>query len=97
VVKTISRICEEEVSKSEDIYHRNKRPRLNLLIEYNVGQDRCGVQKASTVVKIAREINNSQYLHFRGIHAYNGKNQHIRKYSERKTAVELVASKVLHS
>jgi D-serine deaminase-like pyridoxal phosphate-dependent protein len=67
---------------------------LNLLIEYNVGQDRCGVQFASSVVKLAKEINSSPYLHFRGIHAYNGRNQHVRKYKDRKEAVELVVSKV---
>jgi 3-hydroxy-D-aspartate aldolase len=94
VVRLITRLCEEEVQKNEEKYNRNKRPKLNILIEYNVGQDRCGVQKPETFVQIVKQIQKCSLVHFRGIHAYNGKNQHIRKYSDRKNAVTAVVDRV---
>ncbi|XP_005106537.1 D-threonine aldolase [Aplysia californica] len=66
---------------------------LDLVIEVNVGQDRCGVEPGQDVARLAKKIQSLPQVNFKGIQCYNGWNQHIRKASERKAAVELVAEK----
>jgi D-serine deaminase-like pyridoxal phosphate-dependent protein len=66
---------------------QNANAHLNVLVEVNVGHDRCGVDP-NDVVEYAKAVRAwAPYLHFRGIQCYHGRNQHIRKYSERKAAV----------
>jgi len=61
--------------------------KIKVLVEIQLGQMRCGVDPKD-VPDIAKHI--KQYeptLQFVGLQCYQGKNQHIRKYSERKEAV----------
>jgi len=66
---------------------------LDLVVEVNVGQDRCGVEPGDDVVRLAKAIQALPNVTFKGIQCYNGWNQHIRKTTDRKAAVELVAEK----
>jgi len=65
--------------------------RLGALVELNVGSDRCGVDSPAEAVALARFIEEQPELHFRGLHAYNGTAQHIRKYCERAASAAAAA------
>ena len=68
--------------------------KLNVVIEYNVGQNRCGLNSEEEVLQFIQFINNQcKYISFKGIQCYNGANQHIVEYEERRQAVERVVKK----
>lgn len=75
---------------------------LNILIEVNGGQNRCGINvdeinnnnninslNNELLIILAKEIINSNNLTFKGIHCYGGFLQHIRNANERKEKVLL--------
>jgi D-serine deaminase-like pyridoxal phosphate-dependent protein len=53
-------------------------PRLNVLVELNVGHNRCGVGSPGEVVALARAIQATPGCAFGGIHGYHGMAQHVR-------------------
>ncbi|KAJ3338428.1 hypothetical protein HDU93_009524 [Gonapodya sp. JEL0774] len=62
---------------------------LPLYIELQNGGLRCGVDSPSDLVSLARYIRDhpSGAISFAGIHAYQGRNQHIRNFADRVKAV----------
>lgn len=62
--------------------------KLNVLVEVNVGANRCGVEAGEPARNIAAEIANKSNLRFRGIHAYQGAAQHVRSAEERRALIE---------
>jgi D-serine deaminase-like pyridoxal phosphate-dependent protein len=62
--------------------------KLNVLIEVNVGANRCGVEAGEPARELAAAVASSPQLHFRGIHAYQGAAQHVRSADERRTLIE---------
>jgi len=62
--------------------------RLDVYIELDVGQGRCGVAAPADVVPLAKAIVACGRLTFMGLHAYHGAAQHRRGVAERRTAVE---------
>ena len=67
---------------------------LSILIEVDVGGNRCGVKPGLAVSKLAQEISASSFLTFKGLHAYHGGAQHIRNFEERKAAIDTATGKV---
>lgn len=67
--------------------------RLPVLVEVNVGADRCGVEPGEPALALARQIAGSRGLRFAGLQAYHGGAQHIRDYARRKEAIEAAAEK----
>ena len=61
---------------------------LDVLVEINVGANRCGVEPGEAAVKLARQIAASANLRFGGLQAYHGSAQHVRKVAERRAAIE---------
>jgi D-serine deaminase-like pyridoxal phosphate-dependent protein len=59
---------------------------LDVYVEIDVGQNRCGVAEPHVAVAIARFLHGSPVFHFRGIHAYSGLAQHRRGVPERRGA-----------
>lgn len=62
--------------------------RLEVLVEINIGQDRCGVADAGAVMRLLDAL--AQYpdvLHFKGLQAYQGALQHVRTVEARQDAV----------
>ena len=51
--------------------------RLPVLVEVNVGQNRCGVEPGAPTLALARSVAARRSLRFAGIQAYHGKAQHI--------------------
>jgi D-serine deaminase-like pyridoxal phosphate-dependent protein len=68
--------------------------RLDVLVEVNVGANRCGVEPGEAAVELARKIAACRNLRFAGLQAYHGAAQHLRKVDERRAAVERAVSRV---
>jgi 3-hydroxy-D-aspartate aldolase len=45
---------------------------VNIIVEVNVGQDRCGIEPGEPVVALAKEIMALPNLVFKGIQTYQG-------------------------
>ena len=67
---------------------------LDVLVEINVGANRCGVEPGEPAVDLAQKIASSANLHFAGLQAYHGSAQHVRKVEERRAAIEKAVSQV---
>lgn len=67
---------------------------LSVLVEVNVGADRCGVDPGEPVLTLARLIDAAPRLHFAGLQAYQGAAQHIRDFAKRRAAIEEAVEKV---
>ena len=60
---------------------------VDVLVEVDVGAQRCGVAPGAPALAIAQAIARTPGLSFRGIHAYHGAAQHLRAPAERKAAI----------
>lgn len=49
---------------------------LSVLVEYEIGMKRCGVQTREEALALARLVNKQKHLRFRGIQAYAGQLSH---------------------
>ena len=67
---------------------------LEVLVEIDCGQGRCGVTTPEEVVGLARAIEAADGLKYSGIQAYQGTMQHIESYSARVDAFERVSAQV---
>ena len=70
---------------------------IDVFIELNVGQNRCGVEPGKPAVALALEIRKHPALNFAGLQAYHGKAQHMRCASERHDAIANVIELVSHT
>jgi D-serine deaminase-like pyridoxal phosphate-dependent protein len=61
---------------------------LDVLIEVNVGANRCGVEPGMPAVALAELVDASDSLNFKGIHAYQGAAQHVRSPEDRRVLIE---------
>jgi len=68
--------------------------RLPVLVEVNVGADRCGVEPGEPALALARQIAGSRGLRFGGIQAYHGSAQHLREFAQRRAAIDAAVEKV---
>ncbi|XP_031553115.1 uncharacterized protein LOC116290248 [Actinia tenebrosa] len=78
-----------EISQAASVFGAT----VNIIVEVNVGQDRCGVEPGEPVVALAKEIISLPNLVFKGIQTYQGWNQHVRKFEDRQAAVGKVVEK----
>lgn len=67
---------------------------LYVLIEVNVGMNRCGVNTAEEVLQLYKVINAAKGLEFEGIQAYEGHLVHKPQYKERLDGVKEAVAKV---
>ncbi|KAG2491400.1 hypothetical protein HYH03_010191 [Edaphochlamys debaryana] len=66
---------------------------LDVLVEVNVGQDRCGVDRPEEAVALAAAAKALDNVRFAGIQAYHGGLQHIRDPQERAAKVGQVVDR----
>jgi 3-hydroxy-D-aspartate aldolase len=71
--------------------------RLDVLVEIDVGGQRCGIAPGATAADLAREISRSRQLRFAGLQAYNGSAQHYRTHEERAAAISRAAQLTQHT
>ena len=67
---------------------------IDVFVEIDVGQGRCGVQPGEPAVVLALEIRKHPALHFAGLQAYHGKAQHLRSALERRLATGTVLKSI---
>ncbi len=67
---------------------------VDVLVEVDVGMERCGVQPGSAAVALARSVAGARHLRFAGLQAYCGSAQHVRGFDERRAAAATAARKV---
>jgi D-serine deaminase-like pyridoxal phosphate-dependent protein len=67
--------------------------RLDVLVELNVGADRCGVEPGEQAFALAARIAACRNLRFAGLHAYHGSAQHLREAGERRAAIAAATEK----
>lgn len=68
---------------------------LDVLVEVNVGANRCGVEPGEPSLEIAQAIAACKNLRYAGLQAYQGVAQHLRKVEERRTAIDGAVAGVL--
>ena len=61
---------------------------LDVLVELDVGANRCGVAPGEAALGLARSIAQAEGLCFAGLQAYQGSAQHLRTPQERRAAIE---------
>ncbi len=64
------------------------RTRVDVLVEINVGADRCGVEPGKPALALAKAVASAAPLRFAGIQAYHGRAQHVRNFGERRAAID---------
>jgi D-serine deaminase-like pyridoxal phosphate-dependent protein len=64
---------------------------IEVLVEIDVGANRCGAAPGAPAAAIAQVIARTPGLAFRGIHAYQGAAQHLRTPEERRAAIARAA------
>jgi len=67
--------------------------RLPVLVEIDVGMNRCGVEPGEPTLALAKQIATCAGLRFGGLQAYHGAAQHIRDYTRRKEAIDAAGEK----
>jgi D-serine deaminase-like pyridoxal phosphate-dependent protein len=68
---------------------------IDVFVEIDVGQGRCGVPPGRQAVELALEIRKHPALRFSGLQAYHGKAQHLRSAQARRDAIAVVVQDVL--
>ena len=63
---------------------------IDVLVEIDVGQGRCGVLPGAPAAVLAQAITEHARLHFAGIQAYHGSAQHLVGAEERRAAIAAV-------
>lgn len=66
--------------------------RVGVLVEIDVGMNRCGVAPGAPAVLLAQRIARSKHLIFKGLQAYHGAAQHLRTPDARETAIGAAAA-----
>ena len=89
-------VCVDDAGNAGDLDDaaRAAGVRLDVLVEVNVGANRCGVEPGEPALGLARAVAGSRNLRFAGIHAYHGAAQHLRSVAERAAAIAAAAEKV---
>ncbi len=70
---------------------------LDVVIEVNVGQNRCGVEPGEPALALARIIEESPWLALAGLQGYQGAIQMTEDFAERKAAAEKALSLLLET
>lgn len=83
-------VCADDVENIADLDSAAKEAgvTLTVLVEVNVGANRCGVAPGEETLALAKAIDVSKNLHFGGLQAYQGAAQHIRDFNERRDAID---------
>ncbi|WP_309680140.1 DSD1 family PLP-dependent enzyme [Polaromonas sp.] len=67
---------------------------IDVLVEIDVGQGRCGLPPGAAAVPLVQAIARHAPLQFAGLQAYHGRAQHFRTLAERRAAIEQVGQDV---
>ena len=81
-------VCVDHESQIADLAAASQAvgSQMALLVEINIGQNRCGVTDAPAVLALIEQIQRHPQLRFKGLQAYLGSIQHVRGHEERRAA-----------
>jgi D-serine deaminase-like pyridoxal phosphate-dependent protein len=82
-------VCVDDAQNVADLETaaRNAGTKLDVLVEVDVGANRCGVEPGEPCAQLALRIAGAKHLRFAGLHAYQGTAQHARTPTERQNAI----------
>lgn len=88
-------VCVDNAGNVADLSRAAARhdARIDVLVELDVGQGRCGVASATAALELARRIESLPGLRFAGLQAYHGTLQHRRGHAERAAACREAAAR----
>lgn len=86
-------VCVDDADNIAEIAAAAERHDVNIsvLVEIDVGGNRCGVAPGEPALRLASKIARSNLLRFGGLQAYHGSAQHLRTYDERRDAIARTA------
>jgi 3-hydroxy-D-aspartate aldolase len=89
-------VCVDDMQNIADLdaAARSAGATLDVLVEVNVGANRCGVNPGQPVVELANRITAAKNLRFAGLQAYQGAAQHARTPAERRNAISKAAQQL---
>ena len=70
---------------------------VDVFVEIDVGQGRCGVAPGQAAVALVHEIRKHPALRFAGLQAYHGKAQHLRTPQQRREAIAIAVNDVVYT
>lgn len=85
-----TKVCVDSSKNIEDISQaaKEKRVRVGILVEVNIGMDRCGVSPGEPTLRLAQEVERQKNLEFLGLMGYEGHTVLIKSYEKRKRKTE---------
>jgi len=88
-------VCVDDASQIDALAAAAKAAgsRLDVFVEVDVGQNRCGVAGAPAVLKLVERIAAHASLALRGLQAYHGGIQHLRGWAARREAAARTAER----
>ncbi len=89
-------VCVDDIDNVAQLGEAANRARstLHVLVEINVGANRCGVEPGDSVLPLAQAITRYESLHFAGLQAYHGGAQHLRTPAARQQAIDEAVGEV---
>jgi D-serine deaminase-like pyridoxal phosphate-dependent protein len=70
---------------------------VDVFVEIDVGQGRCGVAPSHAAVALVHEVRKHPALRFAGLQAYHGQAQHLRSPQQRREAIAIVVDDVVYT
>jgi len=70
---------------------------IDVYVEIDVGQGRCGVPPGKAAVALVHEIRKHPALRFAGLQAYHGKAQHLHSAQQRREAIAIAVDDVIYT
>ena len=82
-------VCVDDAENIDEIAAAAERfdVTVPVLVEIDVGGNRCGVATGELALRLAGKIARSNLLRFGGVQAYHGSAQHLRTHDERRDAI----------
>jgi len=89
-------VCVDDAGNAEAVAlaAREAGVMLDVLVELDVGANRCGVAPGEAAVALARIVARTEGLRLAGFQAYQGSAQHLRTHLERREAIQDAVAKV---
>lgn len=92
-------VCVDDAGNVEQLSDAASRLGVTLpvLVEINVGANRCGVPPGEAALQLAQLIDGAPGLRFAGLQAYHGGAQHLREFARRREAIDKAVKLVKHT
>lgn len=89
-------VCVDDVGNVADLSAaaRKHGTQLEVLVEIDCGQNRCGVTTPAEAIALAQAIDAAEGLTYSGIQAYLGSAQHLDSYAARKEKLDAAIAQV---